>query len=42
MKTIKVFIAVYIHEESVHRPGNYRVKNRTNGNNNESEIAVEH
>jgi hypothetical protein len=42
MKTVRVFIMVYIHKGSAHRPGSYRMKNRTKGDNNESEIVVEH
>ena len=41
MKTIRVFIAVYIYEECAHRPGGYRIKKLANGDNTESEIAVE-
>ena len=41
MKTIRVFIIVYIHVECAHRPGGYRIRKRTNGDSNESEIAVE-
>ena len=40
MKTIRVFITVYIHEECAHRPGGYRRK-KAKGDKSESEKAVE-